>query len=89
MVYSGNMDTLMKANIFFFITTIAVLVFLVLGSVMFVYIIRILRNIKRASDALEAQVEHLGEHADVLYHDIRESFLFHLLFGKKHKKRVQ
>ena len=81
------MDTLMKADIFFFITTIAVIIFLILGSIAFVYLIKILRNIKRASDTLEHKIEVASEHADTLYHSIAESFLFNMLFGKKKKTK--
>ncbi len=80
------MNTLMHADIFFFVTTIAVIAFLVLGSIAFYYIIGILRNIKRASDKIEEKIEVASEHADDLYHSIKESFLFAMLFGKK--KRV-
>jgi len=76
----------MKANIFFFVTTIAVIIFLVLGSIAFFYIIKILRNIKRASEKIEEKIEAGSEHASILYHKITESFLFNMLFGKKHKK---
>lgn len=82
------MDTVMKADIFFFVTTIAVVAFLILGSIAFWYLIKILANIKRASDKLEAEIENIGERADSLYHSIRESFLFRLLFGRKSKKRA-
>lgn len=77
------MDTLMKADIFFFVTTIAVIVFLILGSIAFYYIIKTLRNIKNASDTLSHKIEIASENADTLYHSIADSFLFHMLFGKK------
>ncbi len=77
----------MKANVFFFVTTIAVAIFAVLGIVIAVYVIRILRNIQRASDKLEQSIEALGEHAEALSDKISESFLFRLLFGKRAKKR--
>ena len=79
------MTTLIQANIFFFITSIAVVIFLILGIIAFYYIIGILRNIKKASDAIEHKIESVSEHADDLYHSIKESFLFSMLFGKKRK----
>ena len=77
------MDTLMKANIFFFITSIAVVIFVILGSIIAIYVIRILGSIKRASDKLEDGVDAAFENADALSTKIRESFIFNLLFGKK------
>lgn len=80
------METLIHADIFFFVTTIAVVVFLLLGSIAFYYLIGILRNIKKASDKIEQKIEVAGEHVDDLYHSIKESFLFAMLFGKKKEK---
>ena len=84
--YTLSMDTLMKADIFFFVTTIAVVTFLILGSVAFVYLIKILRNIKKASDLIGDKIETASENADVLYHKIQESLLFQLVFKKGPKK---
>ena len=81
------MDTLLKANIFFFVTTIAVIVFLILGSIAFFYIIKILRNINRATEKLGEKIDSASEHVDTLYHSIADSFIFHLLFGKKKKAK--
>ncbi len=80
------MQTFIHADIFFFITSIAVVVFLILGSITFWYVIGILRNIKKASDKIEDKIEVASEHAEDLYHSIKESFLFAMLFGKKKSK---
>ena len=80
------MDTFMKADIFFFVTTIAVVTFLLLGSIVAFYVIKILRNVHRASQKLEEKIEAGSEQASALYHKIVESFLFNMLFGKKAKK---
>ncbi len=81
------MDTFMKADIFFFVTTIAVVAFLIMGSIAFYYLIRILRNVKRLSDKFEGTFDAAGEHAHKLYHEIRESFLFNLIFRKRGRKK--
>ena len=81
------MNTLIQANIFFFITSIAVVIFLILGVVACIYLIGFLRNIKRASDLLTHKIELASEHADTLFEDIRESAIFSFLFGKKRRKK--
>lgn len=81
------MNTLIHADIFFFITSIAVVIFIILGCITFWYIIGILRNVKRASDKIEHKIDVAGEHVDDLYHSIKESFLFATLFGKKKSKK--
>jgi uncharacterized protein YoxC len=80
------MDTVLKADIFFFVTTIAVVAFSILGGIAFLYLIKILRNIKKATDKLEGEIEAIGENADALYHKIAESFVFNMLFGKRKNK---
>jgi len=76
------MDTLMKADIFFFVTTVVVTIFGILGTVAFLYLIGILRDIRRASRKLEGELEAIGNGAEELYRTISESFLFKLLFGR-------
>lgn len=80
------METLMKADIFFFVTTIAVTAFSILGVVAFLYLIGILRDIKKATRKLEGELEAIGDGAEALYHKIETSFLFNLLFGKRARK---
>ncbi len=82
------MDTLMKANVFFFITTIAVIIFAILGIVIAVYVVRILADIKRASAKFERTMAELGEQAEALSDKIGGSFLFNMIFGKRAKKPV-
>jgi hypothetical protein len=80
------MEPLMKADIFFFVTTIAVGACSILGAVALWYLIGILRDIRRATAKLESEIDAISDNADALYHTIRESFLFGLLFGKKKRK---
>jgi hypothetical protein len=58
------MDTLVKADIFFFITTIAVVVFLVCAVIVTIYLIQILKDIK----ILSARAKDEGER---IFDDIR------------------
>jgi uncharacterized protein YoxC len=81
------MDTLMNANIFFFVTTIATIIFVILGSIVFVYVIRILADVRRASKKLEGGIDAIEEHSAALYHKIAESFVFNMIFGKKAAKK--
>ena len=81
------MDTLMKADIFFFVTTIAVIAFTLLWVIALAYLISILRDIKKASRKLQSELDAIGRDADTLYHKISESFIFNMLFGKRAKKK--
>ncbi|MES2214143.1 MAG: hypothetical protein V4465_02005 [Patescibacteria group bacterium] len=81
------MDTLVHADIFFFVTTIAVVlltlgllwgIFYVVGALkrLEVYVHTIAENTKDASE----EVKEMGE-------DIRDSFLYQFLFKKKKKQK--
>jgi hypothetical protein len=50
------MDTLIHADIFFFVTTVAVVVFTIALTVFMVYLVRILRNVRRITDAIDEEV---------------------------------
>lgn len=79
----GVMDTFMKADIFFFVTTVAVIVFLILGSIVLWYMIGILRDVKRASNTLERKIEEGSENLERMRQKVAESAVFNLVFGKK------
>ena len=55
------METLLKADIFFFITAIAVIVITVLLSIVLGYLIIILNNTKRISGQIRKQVDLFEE----------------------------
>jgi uncharacterized protein YoxC len=77
----------MKADIFFFVSTISTICFLILGSVAFYYLIGILKNIKEGTDTLKSKIETASEEVNGLVHDVRDSFIFRLLFRKKKGKK--
>ena len=85
------MNTLMKADIFFFVTTIATVIFVILGSIALVYLIKILRSVKRATDAIEAKIESASERLDAMSESISQSGIFSLLFpgGKKRRRKAE
>jgi hypothetical protein len=77
----------LHADIFFFIASIGFLVLAILLAVGLIVVIRILRSVKRITDQVEIDVTEAKEGARELLCDIRESFLFRLLFGKNVKKK--
>jgi hypothetical protein len=81
------MDTLVKANIFFFVSTISTIVFLLLGSVAFYYLIKILKNVRDATDSLKEGIESASEEMHEITSHIKESVVFNLLFAKKRRKK--
>lgn len=64
------MEDLMKADIFFFITTIAVVVFSLLGAVMLFYGIKIARDIQKIAEIARRESEEIIKDID----DVRGAF---------------
>jgi hypothetical protein len=68
------MDTLMKADIFFVVTTVAVILVTAGVLVSLYYVVRAVKHLEGLSEVTQ---------------DIRESFIFNLLFKRngKHRKK--
>ena len=80
------METLIKADVFFFVTTIAVVLVTLATLLVSYYVIRTLEQGRRALKEVE---EHVGDTSDEvkdLILDLRESMAFKFLFGKKRKR---
>ena len=79
-------DTLVHADIFFFVTTIAVALLSIAALIVAFYLIKALAQAQRALSEVE---EHAGEISedvkDVLY-DLRESAAYRFLFKRKRKR---
>lgn len=77
------MDTLFKADIFFLITSIAVIsvtIFLLIALFKF---ISILNDFKSISDRLKKGVDSASENISELVDSVNESAIFKFIFGKK------
>lgn len=76
-------DSLLKADIFFIITSISVIAFSVCMIVAFIYLAQALRSFKRLADILSKNANGVGEEVKDLVQDIRQSTIFSFLFHKK------
>lgn len=66
------MDELLKADIFFFITSVAVVVVAVLMAVALVYAIRILRDVSDAVALLKKEAESVVRHATAIKDAVKD-----------------
>lgn len=66
------MDSVLKSEVFFFITTIAVGVFTIVGVVIAIYFIKILRNIHIVSTVISRQCEEVSHDIDSLRAKIKQ-----------------
>lgn len=81
------MDTLMKADIFFFVTTIAVVFVSIFLMVLFYYMIVAVRRLRALTDMVEKNITSANEHVQEIATQIKESFIFNLLFPKRRKRK--
>jgi Skp family chaperone for outer membrane proteins len=65
------MEQILKANIFFFITSVAVMVLSVIAAVFLIYIIRILRDVKDISGRIRSESAMLAEDIAALRANVR------------------
>lgn len=77
------MNTLIQADIFFFISSIATIIFTVLISIAIYYLIQILKNVRNATDTLQEKIETTSENLEAMRRKISESLIFNLIFTKK------
>lgn len=83
------MDTIIHADIFFFITTIAVIVVSIFIIIALFYLIKTLRQFKRFTDAVERGLDGASDDLKEMRERIMDSFLFNLLFPRKKRKKKE
>ena len=81
------MESFLKADIFFFITSICVVVITLVLLIAGIYFIRMIRNFYKISKVLRNCAENAGEGLQDLGHQIRQSPLFTFIFGKEKEKK--
>lgn len=79
-------QTLVHADIFFFISSIGFIIVTLILSVGLVYMIGVLKSVRRITDKIEADIDKVGQETKELVEDLRDSTAFRLMFGG-HKKR--
>jgi hypothetical protein len=80
------MDEVLHANIFFFITGIAVIVFTFLLSIALYHFIKLIRTLRRIADRVEAGTETLAEDFENLRTYVTEESFFARFFRGARKR---
>lgn len=86
------METLVKADIFFFVTTIAVIVFTILIAICLYYLSGTLKNFRDITDKLKLGVNSASEHLEELIEKVEENPVFRFIFGGRKpikKKKIK
>lgn len=74
------METLIHADVFFFISTIALVIVTIALLIALFYIIKLVRNIERISESLKEGAEEVGE-------QIRDKGIASFVLGLAHHKK--
>ena len=84
------METLIKADIFFFISSIATIVLTILISVLLFYLIKAGKNLREISEELKSDFEQSENFIDELKERLEDNVVFRIFFppSHKHKKRT-
>ena len=77
----------MKSEIFFFISSISVILFTVVFIIFGFYLIKTMRNFSKISEDLRKTVDGATSSLDEVGNHIKESPIFEFFFGKKRKSR--
>ena len=83
------MESILKSDIFFFITSISVVVISVGVLIAMFYLIKILRNFYKISNILKGLSENADSELRDMGHHIRQSRLFTLIFGKEKVRKEE
>lgn len=80
------METLVQANIFFFITSIAVLVISFFLVVLLIKLRRLVSSVNTLVEKLKNTSDFMGEEAKDLIDDIKQSPIFRFMFPRRKKR---
>ena len=80
-------NTLIHADIFFFIASIGTVIFIVLTSIAIYYLIGLLRNVRNLTGTLQDKVNGVSENLEEMRKKISESLIYNLIFMKKKENK--
>ncbi|MDQ3244757.1 MAG: hypothetical protein M3P22_00180 [bacterium] len=81
------MDSFIHADIFFFVTTVAVVIFTILLCVALYYFIQILVNIRAISGILRGGAENAEESIKNISENLSNNPFIKMFFGRKNKNK--
>lgn len=81
------METFIKADIFFFVTTIVAIVMSIFLGIVLYYAIIVLKRILHLCDIVEKNIDTASAELKEIVFRIKDSFIFNVLFTKKKKSK--
>ena len=81
------MESILKSEIFFFISSISVILITIIFVIVGFYLIKIMRNFSHISERLKETVDGAASSLEEVGDNIKESSIFRFFFGKKKKNK--
>lgn len=81
------MNTLIQADIFFFISSIGFGILFILLVVLLIMIVRFFGRLTALVQKIEHHVDDVGDEVKELIVDLRDNALFSFIFGKKKNRK--
>lgn len=81
------METFIKADVFFFVTTVAVVLLTIFLIIVLCYAIFAFKRIAELCDRVEANIDTASIEVKEIISQVKESFLFNLLFTKNKNRK--
>ncbi len=82
------MTSLIQADIFFFISSIAFVILGILAVIVLVYVIKVLHSFMRILERVEESMDSIGDATMELIDEMRDNMFFRMLFPAKKKPRI-
>ena len=82
------METIIKADIFFFISSIATVVLTILTCILLFYLIKTWKNLHTLSEKLKDGLDKSEEFIDEFKERLENNMVFRLFFPPKQRRRV-
>ena len=85
--YAGKMETLMKADIFFFISSVALIVLTIFVSIILCYLIKASRNLYMLSEELQERFAESEEFVAELKERLEDNPIFRFFFPRWRRRK--
>ncbi len=81
------MESVLKSDVFFFISSVSVVIITVIFMFAGFYFIKMMRNFSRISERLKETVDGAASSLEEVGENIKESPIYTFFFGKKKKSK--
>ena len=82
------MESLLKADIFFFISSMATIVLTVLISILLIYLIKAGKNLHKLSETLKSSYNDSEEFVKELKERLEDNIVFRMFFPPHRRRRI-